>query len=146
MAQLKAEGCYQIDADMLEKLQARYAAGFVSEEGIREEIARSWKEEGYLMDTHTAVASAVLRAYTEKTGDKTPAVIVSTASPYKFPRVVLEALGMEVPVSDFDAIEMLEKFSGMKASENLVNLKGMNERFKEVIAPEQIAEVALQKC
>ena len=65
---------------MLKVLKERYAAGYVNEDGIRAEIKRTWEEDHYLMDTHTAVASAVLRDYIEKTGDKTPAVIVPKAS------------------------------------------------------------------
>lgn len=55
----------------------------MDENGVREEIRRTWAENHYLMDTHTAVASAVLRAYQAQTGDTRQSVIVSTASPYK---------------------------------------------------------------
>ena len=102
MAQLKDARRYQVDADMLKKLQAKYAAGYVNEDGIRAEICRAWNEDGYLMDTHTAVASAVLRDYQEKTGDKTVSVIVSTASPYKFGASVLEAVAGKNAVTGLD--------------------------------------------
>ena len=146
MAQLKAEGCYQIDADMLEKLQARYAAGFVSEEGIREEIARSWKEEGYLMDTHTAVASAVLREYTEKTGDKTPAVIVSTASPYKFGASVLEAIAGKEAVEgkdDFACCAMLSEMTATKQPAQIADLPKMAVRHSAVCEREAMAQAVI---
>lgn len=142
MKDLAEKGEYAVDKETLDALQEDFDGGWADEETCANVIAHYNKEHHYLADTHTAVAFAVAD---QKKSDAAM-VVLSTASPYKFPRVVLEALGMEVPVSDFDAIEMLEKYSGMKASENLVNLKGMNERFKEVIAPEQIAEVALQKC
>lgn len=142
MKDLAEKGEYAVDKETLDALQKDFDGGWADEETCANVIAHYNKEHHYLADTHTAVAFAVAD---QKKSDAAM-VVLSTASPYKFPRVVLEALGMEVPVSDFDAIEMLEKFSGMKASENLVNLKGMKERFTEVIAPEQIAEVALQKC
>ena len=92
MAALSKDGRYQIDADVLAELQSRYFAGYAAQDAVRGEIARAWREDRYLMDTHTAVASAVLRAYQKETGDLTPAVIVSTASPYKFGASVLEAV------------------------------------------------------
>ena len=142
MKEVGEKGEYKVDKETLEMIRKDFCGGWTDEETCAKVIAHYNKNDQYLADTHTAVAFAVAD---QKKSDAAM-VVLSTASPYKFPRVVLEALGMEVPVSDFDAIEMLEKFSGMKASENLVNLKGMKERFTEVIAPEQIAEVALQKC
>ena len=146
MAQLKAEGRYEIDADMLEKLQAKYAAGYVDEAGIRAEIARTWKEDGYLMDTHTAVASAVLRDYIEKTGDKTPAVIVSTASPYKFGASVLEAIAGEEAVSgkdDFACCAMLSELTNTREPEQIANLPAMEIRHTGVCEKDAMAEAVL---
>jgi len=146
MAQLKAEGSYQIDADMLEKLQARYAAGYVGEDGIREEIARTWKEEGYLMDTHTAVASAVLRDYVAKTGDSTPAVIVSTASPYKFGASVLEAIAGSEAVQgkdDFACCAMLSEMTGTKQPAQIADLPKMSVRHSAVCERDAMAQAVI---
>ena len=95
----------------LRALKARYAAGYVGEDGIRAEIRRVWQEEHYLMDTHTAVASAVLRQYVEKTGDTAPSVIVSTASPYKFGASVLEAIAGRDAVAGLDDFACCRKLS-----------------------------------
>ena len=146
MAQLKETGAYSIDADMLEKLQARYAAGYVDEEGIRAEIARTWKEEGYLMDTHTAVASAVLRAYEEKTGDKTPGVIVSTASPYKFGASVLEAIaGKEATQGkdDFACCALLSRLTDTKVPAQIADLPSMPVRHTAVCARKSMAQAVI---
>ena len=146
MAQLKAEGRYEIDAQMLEALQAKYAAGYVNEDGIRAEIARTWKEDGYLMDTHTAVASAVLREYIEKTGDKTPAVIVSTASPYKFGASVLEAIAGKDAVSgkdDFACCAMLSELTNTREPEQIKNLPKMEIRHTGVCEKDAMAEAVL---
>ncbi|MBQ2989768.1 MAG: threonine synthase, partial [Clostridia bacterium] len=135
MAQLKEKKVYRVDADMLGKLQAKYAAGYVSEEGIREEIRRTWQEDHYLMDTHTAVASAVLRDYLEKTGDKTPAVIVSTASPYKFGASVLEAIAGEEAVKgkdDFACCAMLSQMTATREPDQIAKLPEMEIRHRGV--------------
>ena len=72
MGDLLQKRRYAISAEMLEALQARYWAGYAEQQAVCEEIARTWQEDGYLMDTHTAVASAVLRAYQAQSGDARP--------------------------------------------------------------------------
>ena len=53
------------------------------------------EETGALIDPHTAVAAALMRRYQDRTGDRTPVVVVSTASPFKFGRAVADALGLD---------------------------------------------------
>ena len=135
MEQLKSEKKYAITDEMLAALKARYAAGYVDEAGIRAEIARTWKEDGYLMDTHTAVASAVLRDYQEKTGDQRMSVIVSTASPYKFGASVLEAIaGGEAceGKDDFACCALLSELTGTKVPPQIADLPTMPVRHSAV--------------
>ena len=146
MAQLKEKRVYQVDADMLGRLQEKYAAGFVGEDGIREEIRRTWEEDHYLMDTHTAVASAVLRDYIEKTGDATPSVIVSTASPYKFGASVLEAIaGSEATAGkdDFACCAMLSEMTGTREPDQIANLPQMEIRHTGVCEKDAMAQAVL---
>jgi len=146
MAQLKEKRSYQVDADMLDKLQAKYAAGYVDEDGIREEIRRTWEEDRYLMDTHTAVASAVLRDYIEKTGDKTVSVIVSTASPYKFGASVLEAIaGKEATEGkdDFACCAMLSRMTGTHEPDQIAKLPEMEIRHTGVCEKDAMAQAVL---
>ena len=146
MAQLKEKKVYRVDADMLGKLQAKYAAGYVSEEGIREEIRRTWQEDHYLMDTHTAVASAVLRDYLEKTGDKTPAVIVSTASPYKFGASVLEAIAGSEAIAgkdDFACCAMLSQMTATREPDQIAKLPEMEIRHRGVCEKDAMAQAVL---
>ncbi len=128
MAQLQEKRCYQISDSMLDELQSRYAAGFVDEAGIREEIAKTWTQEHYLMDTHTAVASAVLRDYQAKTGDERVSVVVSTASPYKFGASVLEAIAGAQAVAgkdDFACCEALSALTGTREPSQISELPKM---------------------
>ncbi|CQR24184.1 threonine synthase [Streptococcus varani] len=90
-----------------------FAAGFATEEQTAAEIKRVYEENDYIEDPHTAVASAVYKAYKEETGDSRPTVIVSTASPYKFPVVAVEAVTGKTGLSDFEALENLHDLSGV---------------------------------
>ena len=115
MSQLKENGKYDIGEEGREWLASVFAAGCADDEKCAEEIKYVFETTGYLMDTHTAVASSVLRTYREQTGDATPTVIVSTASPYKFAADVLAALKGREAVEGMDAFacsDELEKLSG----------------------------------
>ncbi|MBR6303913.1 MAG: threonine synthase, partial [Lachnospiraceae bacterium] len=91
MADLSSKGIYSITDEERKGLKDFYG-GFSDEKETAEEIARVYKACGYVMDTHTAVASSVYHKYEEKTGDKTVTVIASTASPFKFTRSVMNAI------------------------------------------------------
>lgn len=112
MTSLNTTGLYKISDDMLAELTGFYA-DFADEGDISEEIAATFKGDHYVEDPHTAVASAVYKKYLAETQDKTPTVIVSTASPYKFPKVVVESLTpLTGEEDDFDLVKKLEEISG----------------------------------
>lgn len=70
---------------------------------------------GYVIDTHTAVAASVYEDYRKKTGDTTPSVIASTASPYKFARSVMDAIDSSYDkMSDLELIDEMCRISGVK--------------------------------
>lgn len=107
MQQLKKEGHYTVSPEILARLQALFVGGFASEEQTAAAIKDTYEKYGYIMDTHTAVAQSVLNQYIERTGDKTPTVVVSTASPFKFPASVVEAITGK-QLDELDAAEQLE--------------------------------------
>ena len=92
MKQLQTEGLYTITDDM-KAAMADFIPGFATEADTAEEIHTLYDRTGYVIDTHTAVASSVYRRYRAESGDNTETVIVSTASPFKFCNAVLEGLG-----------------------------------------------------
>ncbi len=140
MEQLKATGRYQIGAEMLEKLQSLFYGGFCDEAETKATIAAYYLD-GYLMDTHTAVAAKVLQDYRRETGDEGAAVFVSTASPYKFCDSVLEAIG-ETPEADaLDRLEQLQRVTGVAAPRRLADLRGKEVRFTGVTEKERMEEV-----
>ena len=136
MKQLSDEGRYDVGPELRAAVRRDFEAGFCGDAETAEEIARVWRENGYLIDTHTAVASRVLREYRARSGDGTPAVVVSTASPYKFCDSVLRALGVETDAPGTELIGRLERATGTSAPAPLANLAGRAVRFDMCVAPE----------
>ncbi|MFC3927592.1 threonine synthase [Streptococcus caprae] len=119
MEALVAQGEYSLenaDSSILDL----FAAGFATEAETAAEIKAVYESSNYVEDPHTAVASAVYQAYRQATGDQTPTVVASTASPYKFPRVAVEAIAGKDSGDDFVAVAELTKLSGV-AIPNAVN-------------------------
>ena len=109
MKSLQTEGKYEITEEMKEKLQDFYG-NFATEEETAESIRSLYEKTGYVIDTHTAVATTVYEKYKHETGDQTKTVIASTASPFKFTRAVMQAIGQDDPsVSDLDLVDALAK-------------------------------------
>ena len=128
MRQLSETGRYQVSEEILERIRADFTGGFCRDAASREEIARRWKD-GYLIDTHTAVASRVLEDYRAGTGDVFPCVIVSTASPFKFCGSVLEALGAATDETGPAIMDILREHTGIAAPKPLASLAGKPVRF-----------------
>ena len=139
-AALKEKGEYTVSAGMLEKIRALFAAGCTDDAGTKATIAETFNGSGYLCDTHTAVGLHVYNDYREKTGDTTPAVIASTASPYKFSRAVLGAVTNDAFTADneFDMVTELEEKTGTAAPEQLKTLKGKTPRFTDVCTGDEM--------
>ena len=140
MKSLAETGSYTVRPETLRTIQESFACGWSSEEQVAGEIRARCEQDGYLCDTHTAVAFHVAAQHKR---DGVPMVVLSTASPFKFPRSVLEALGQTAPVNDFEAMQRLEEITGRTAPASLSALRRKAERFNTVIDPEQIAQVAL---
>ena len=112
MAQLSCEGRYEITDGMRAQLQDFYG-NYASEEETKARIAAVYGDTGYVMDTHTAVGSAVYEKYRQETGDQTKTVIASTASPYKFTRSVMDAIDEKYDaLGDFELADELSRISG----------------------------------
>ena len=112
MTDLKTKGSYAITGEMKANL-ADFAAGYATEEQVAKTIHDIYEDTGYVMDTHTAVAATVYKAYREDSKDDRKTVIASTASPYKFAGSVMSAIDPKYKgQDDFKLIEELQKVSG----------------------------------
>ena len=112
MTELKTKGSYAITGEMKANL-ADFAAGYATEEQVAKTIHDIYEDTGYVMDTHTAVAATVYKAYREDSKDDRKTVIASTASPYKFAGSVMSAIDPKYKgQDDFKLIEELQKVFG----------------------------------
>ncbi|MCR4617197.1 MAG: threonine synthase [Lachnospiraceae bacterium] len=123
MADLSSKGIYSITDEEKKQLKDFYG-GYADEKETADEIARVYKACGYVMDTHTAVASSVYHKYEEKTGDKTVTVIASTASPFKFTRSVMNAIDKKYDAyDDFTLIDELSKLANVKIPQAIEDIR-----------------------
>ncbi|GKH45754.1 MULTISPECIES: threonine synthase [Anaerotruncus] len=141
MEALAKTGKYTVGADVLAKLQSEFAAGCADDAATAAAIRGVYRETGYLCDTHTAVAVNVYRDYAAKTGDRTPTVIASTASPFKFANSVLPAaFGRAADGGDFALLAKLAELSGQPAPQALAGLQDKTERFTATVEPAKMKE------
>ena len=137
MAALTKDGEYVITDAMKAELSEFFGA-FGSEEETAVKIKEVYDKEGYVMDTHTAVAAVAYDKYKAATGDdKTPTVIASTASPYKFTRSVMDALGEDhKDLDDFglvDALSALSKVPVPRAVEEIRTAPVLHDRVVDAV-------------
>lgn len=142
MEQLSKNGKYEAGAGIREGMKAFYG-GFANDEKTLETIASMYKEHGYLMDTHTAVAYKVYSDYKNATGDETPTLIASTASAYKFASNVASALGLPEAADGFEAVRELEKETGITVPSGLRDLDKKEIRHDAVIDRDGLKEAIL---
>ena len=141
MQKLAQDGRYIVCDKVLEKVKEHFVSGCCDDERTLEMIKEVYDEYGYLMDTHTAVAYAVLKDYQEKSGDNTPAVVVSTASPFKFCDSVLRAFGVEDQRPGTEILQQLTEVTGKTAPKPLASLAGKQVRFTQVTEKEKMTDV-----
>ena len=123
MGQLDRNSGYQLPQELMKKAQQRFYASWCDDASTVETIASVWREHHYLMDTHTAVAWNVAQQYKAANPDCNPVVVLSTASPYKFPGAVMEALKLEHAGDEFSLMDRIEQVTGVAMPENLRGLR-----------------------
>lgn len=134
MRSLTENGCYTVSDSLLSKLHAEFAYGCCDDAQTMETIGKVWKTEHYLMDTHTAVAWRVAEGYQTDA----PVVVLSTASPYKFPTAVLSAIGGDTSGTEFDVMFRLNELTGVPVSPNLARLQKLPILHRDVIDREEM--------
>ena len=148
MKDLSEKGCYDVDEDTLSKLKETFFAAYASDETAAETIKKVFEKEGYLMDTHTAVAWNATEQYRAATGSDALIAVLSTASPYKFPQAVLSAIaekGEALPQDEFEMMERLSEKTGVAIPKNLAGLKSRKVLHTDCIEPGEIFNYVMQK-
>ena len=145
MNALKSEGKYEVDPAVKAVIKDKFFGGCCDDEQTKATIKRLFDEDNYLCDTHTAVAVNVYEQYVEQTGDETPAVIASTASPYKFSKAVLEAVSPDsaLPENEFDMVDKLNEITKTAVPAPLAGLKNKTARFSDVTEVDSMPQYVL---
>ena len=133
MSSLKENGYYEIDAETKAKIDENFFGYFADEQATAAIIKKYFTEYNYLADTHTAVALSAAEQYIANSGDKTPMVVASTASPYKFAADVCVSLGLERPENDLDALDLLANNTNTEITYPLRGIADRAVRFTETV-------------
>ena len=139
MKDLSEQGFYRVPDALLAAIQAEFAAGYCNDAQAEAVIGRVYREQGYLMDPHTACGWAAAETHR---GDA-PTVVLSTASPYKFSTAVLTAIGADISGSEYDRMERMQTLTGIPIPPALAALRTKPERHTGVIPKEEMLEFVL---
>ncbi len=141
---LKTSGRYEVNDEVKKQLSGLFWAGCCSDEETKAQIHKTFTEEKYLLDTHSAVAVKVYEDYRAKTGDTAKTIIASTANPYKFGRAVYSAVGGNSETEDeFELISHLEQETGTKMPAPLAATKDKAVRFTNTVEKQDMGKVVL---
>ncbi len=147
MKALSEKGRYEMNAEEMKLVRASFFAGYTGEDDTVDCMYEFFTEYGYPMDTHTGVAMNVAQKFEklkedDHKEDGVPMVVVSTASPYKFPQDVLYALTGNDVKDSFKGIKRINLLTAMKVPESLKALRYKPMRFKTTVSPDKLyAEV-----
>lgn len=129
MKQLSDKGVYRVDGDIMSKISQNFTGYFANEEQTAQTIKKYLEEHSYLCDTHTAVGLSCAEQYINETGDTTPMVVASTASPYKFAQDVCKAITGETEQDPLSALDKLSDMTGTEITYPLRNIAQRQIRF-----------------
>lgn len=140
MRELKDQGVYTVPKYLKEAISQVFWADWCDDSTGADAITRVYGKNGYLMDTHTASGWVAAENYVTRTQDSRPMVVLSTASPFKFPAAVLAAIGGEKGGDEFTQMEQLSQMTGVPIPTNLAELKEKPERHTGVIGKDRMLE------
>ena len=143
MKQLNETGSYTVPESLLAQIQDQFWGDFCDDEGAHSVMGKVWQNHSYVCDPHTASGWMAAENYVNQTGDNRPMVVLSTASPYKFPEAVLNAIGQTPAGDGFDQMEQLQKATGVAIPKNLANLRTKTERHTGVIEKSAMLDFVL---
>ena len=155
MKQLEETGEYQITDDELFEMQKVFTGVFASDDEGAAAIKEVFDAEHYLMDTHTSIAWACMEKYRSVDApagtvpfgsDAKEAVVLSTASPYKFSAAVLRALGEELTGSDEGNMKKVREITGAEVPAGLAGIFSKPVVHTDVIDIPDMKDYVIEKC
>ena len=145
MKELNEQGSYTITSNIQEKISSIFKVYWTSEEECAKTVHDLYKKEHVLIDPHTAVGLHAYRQYQLQTQDKTPSIVLSTASPYKFCKDVYQAVSSNCIEDDFEAMDALHTYTQTAIPSNLACLKDLPVRFTRSIEKEDGMKVIAER-
>lgn len=145
MKQLQQTGRYTVSHELHEKIKDLFACGSCGEVATARTVSSVYEKQHYLIDPHTAVAWEVLEEYRAQSGDRTFAVVASTASAFKFCTSVLTALGVQEQADGTQILRQLSERTGAPVPKPLASLAGKSIRFTQVTEKERMSDVVLER-
>lgn len=143
MNSLNAKGVYEVNNKVKSFIKEFYG-NFATTDEVYAAIKEEYEKQNYVMDTHTAVAHVVKNKYVKETGDDKPALVLSTASPYKFPRSICNALNIDVKdIDDFKVLTKLHEETKTDIPKNLANLENAKVLHDELWDKSQMKDALL---
>ena len=144
MASLKSEGKYTAPDELMAKIRENFSGYFLSEEETAAEIKSAYEGEHYLIDPHTAVGLGCVKKYRAESGDMTPVVLASTASPYKFAPAVADALDISYTDDIFALLADLAEKTDTTVPAPLLGTRDLDVRFTETVSPREMPDVVFR--
>ena len=145
MGALKEKGVYTVSDAEKEAMDAIFSAYRASEDDTLETIVAFFDEYDYPLDPHTAVGMYAAGEYREESGGEESIVVLSTASPYKFPQDVLFAITADEQKDCFRACKQLLAETAMEIPQGILELKTKPKRHTAVLTVDQLKDAVLQR-
>ncbi len=144
MKKLNSEGCYTVSAGLKDKLDEHFTGLYCPEEDTAAEIKRTFEDDRYLIDTHTAVGLNCAKQYMAKDRDGLKMLVASTASPYKFAADVYRSITGKAPSDELAALSELSALTGTEIPYPLRDIDKREVRFKKVITKDAMPSEVLK--
>lgn len=143
MKDLNTEGVFTVDEAVMNNIKSTFKAYHCTEKQTIETIGETYTKDSYLCDPHTAVGIKAAKDYKVEYADNVPVVVLSTASPYKFPAPVSEAIGLPVTGDEYQQIAAISKKTGVAVPKNLSSIQSKPVLHNDVIDREAILDYVL---
>ena len=143
MADLSSDGIFTVDEQYMKTIRETFRSYSCTEKETIETIGNVYGKNGYLCDPHTAVGMKVADDYRKEMEDDVPVVVLSTASPYKFPTPVSEAIGLPLDGDEFAQIKAINAKTGVPVPRNLSSLESKKPVHNDVIDREDILKYVM---
>ena len=144
MEELKNQGFFKVDDLTLTNIQKTFKAYCCTEEETISTISETYNNKNYLCDPHTAVGMKAAKDYKKAYPDNVPVVVLSTASPYKFPAAVSKALGLPLEGDEYQQIDAIHQKTGVPVPKNLSSIKNKRVLHNQVIDRDKIIDYVLE--